>query len=230
MGIAVAQNGVVYFADSRNNLIPMIDTNETISTFAGNGNAGCKGDNDPATLAELNQPFTVAVSEANDVYVADTNNCIRMISSNWIITTVAENGVIGYSGDGEAATSASLNRPMGIGISSSGDIFFADSGNNRIRKISSGIITITGDGNAGYSGDGGPTIKAEINGPVGVAVAQTGNVYLVDPRNNHIWMISLNVIFSTVAVNGIQGYSGDGTVATNAELNNPWRVRVTPAE
>ena len=203
----------------------------TINTFAGNGTFGYSGDNGPATSAQLNQPWGVAVDAAGNVYIADTvNNRIRKVA-NGVISTVAGNGTLGYSGDDGPATSAQLSWPAGVAVDSAGNLYVADQNNNRIRKVSNGVITtVAGNGMPGYSGDNGPATSAKLYGPVGVAVDSAGNLYIADQPNNRIRKVS-NGVITTVAGNGPDlygngGYSGDNGPATSARLNWPEGVAV----
>jgi uncharacterized protein (TIGR03437 family) len=203
----------------------------TINTFAGNGTIGYSGDNGPATSAQLNQPWGVAVDAAGNVYIADTvNNRIRKVA-NGVISTVAGNGTLGYSGDDGPATSAQLSWPEGVAVDSAGNLYVADQNNNRIRKVSNGVITtVAGNGMPGYSGDNGPATSAQLYGPVGVAVDSAGNLYIADQPNNRIRKVS-NGVITTVAGNGPDlygngGYSGDNGPATSARLNWPGDVAV----
>jgi sugar lactone lactonase YvrE len=199
--------------------------NGIITTVAGNGYGapGYSGDGGAATNAQLYEPFGVAVDATGNLFIADTINWrIRKVGSDGIITTVAGNGTNGYSGDGNTATNAELSYPEGVAVDASGNLFFADGG--RIRKVdTSGIITtVAGNGTNGYSGDGNTATNAELNGPQGVAVDATGNLFIADLGNNRIRKVGTNGIITTVVGNGIFGYSGDGGAATNAELTNPW--------
>jgi uncharacterized protein (TIGR03437 family) len=203
----------------------------TINTFAGNGTFGYSGDNGPATSAQLNQPWGVAVDAAGNVYIADTvNNRIRKVA-NGVISTVAGNGTLGYSGDDGPATSAQLSWPAGVAVDSAGNLYVADQNNFRIRKVSNGVITtVAGNGMPGYSGDNGPATSAKLYGPVGVAVDSAGNLYIADQPNNRIRKVS-NGVITTVAGNGPDlygngGYSGDNGPATSARLNWPEGVAV----
>jgi hypothetical protein len=229
-GVAVSSTGEVYIADFGNNVIRVVFTNGTIATFAGNGIEGYFGNGGPATSAELGGPSGVAVSSTGEVYIADTfNNVIRVVFTNGTITTFAGNGNAGYQGNGGPATSAELNNPIGVAVSSTGEVYIADSGNNRIRVVSTNgtITTVAGNGNLGSSGDGGPATSAELNGPYGVAVSSTGEVYIADTFNNRIRVVYTNGIINTFAGNGTAGYYGDGGPATSAELNHPTGVAVS---
>lgn len=197
------------------------------NTLAGTGTPGYSGNNGAATSATFASPSAVAYDSQGDLFIADTiNNVIREVSPSGVVTTIAGDGVQGFSGDGGAATSAELNTPTGIAIDSSGNLYIADSENNRIREVSNGTITtVAGTGTAGYSGDGGPATSAELDLPLAVAVDSTGNLYIADADNQRIREVSRGNI-STVAGNGEQGYGGDGGTATSAQLDTPTGVAV----
>jgi len=204
-----------------------------ISTYAGNGIAGYSGNGKLATAAELSGPGGVAVDPSVNVYIADNgNNVVRKVSAQTgIITTIAGNGIAGFSGDGGPATSAELFFPYAVAVDRSGNVYITDPDQNIVRKVSAktGIIsTIAGTVYvAGYSGDGGPATKAELNFPTGVAVDASGNVYIADANNNVIRKVSAATgKISTIAGNGAAGYSGDGKLATAAELNGPGELTV----
>lgn len=210
-----------------------------INTMAGNGTAGFAGDGGLATLAEMYYPQDIVVDAAGNVYITDTwNHRIRKVTaSTGVISTVAGNGTEGYSGDGGPATSAELNAPSGVAVDGAGNIYIADSDNNRVRKVtaSTGVIsTVAGNGTKGYSGDGGLATNAELNtlyGPgAAVALDAAGNIYIADQFNNRIRKVTVSTgIITTVAGNGTTGYSGDGGAATNAELNGPDGVALDSA-
>ena len=227
LGVAVDSAGNLYIADTNNYRIRKV-TNGVITTVAGNGTPDFSGDNGPATSAQLNSPLGVAVDSAGDLYVADRdNNRIRKIS-NGVISTVAGNGTPGFSGDNGPATSAQLNDPYGVAVDSTGNLYIADSLNNRIRKVSNGVITtVAGNGTQGFSGDNGPATSAQLYGPPsGVAVDSAGNLYIADSNNERIRKVS-NGVITTVAGNGGQaGFSGDYGPATSAQLYVPTGVAV----
>ena len=207
----------------------VINLSGIISTVAGNGTAGFSGDGGAATSAEINFARHVAIDIGGNLYIADTyNNRVRKVTPGGVITTVAGNGTLGYSGDGGAATSAELALPWGLAIDAIGDLYIADYGNMRVRMVTPGgiISTVAGNGTGGFSGDGGPATSAELLYPNGVAVDSSGNLYIADYQNQRIRKVTAAGIISTIAGDGTAGYSGDGGAATSAELNFPTRVAV----
>jgi hypothetical protein len=206
-----------------------------INTVAGDGIAGYSGDGGAATSAELNVPYGVAVDNAGNIYIADYGNerIRKVTASTGKISTVAGNGTVGYGGDGGPATSAKLDSPTGVALDGAGNIYIADLGNHRIRKVtvSTGIIsTAAGNGTQGYSGDGGPATSAELYYATGVAADSAGNIYIGDEVNERVRKVTASTgIINTVAGDGVGGYSGDGGPATSAELNAPSGVAVDTA-
>ena len=267
-GVAVDPSGNLFIADTYHLRILKIDRNGIITTVAGNPVASnyfgtYSGDGGAATNAGLNGPTGLALDASGNLFIADSgNNRIRKVDAKGVITTVAGNGAVTniqyngqtqgyYSGDGGAATNASLYSPSGVVVDDSGNLFIADTGNNRIRKVGAkGVITtVAGNGNAipdingnygpedgYYSGDGGAATNAVLNGPAGVAVDASGNLFIADSGNNRIRKVDANGVITTVAgnstVTNIQyygsagSYSGDGGAATNAGLSNPSGVAV----
>ena len=227
-GVAVDNGGNVFLADNGNNRIRKINSAGIITTIAG-GTAGYSGDGGQATAAELFSPSGVATDNSGNVYFADSyNSCIRKINTSGIISTIAGNGTAGYSGDGGAATNASLNSPFGLIADNSGNIYIPDYGNSVVRKINaSGIIsTIAGNGIAGFSGDGGAATFAKLFLPFGVAVDNSGNLFVSDYGNSRIRKINPSGIISTIAGNGTFTFSGDDGPATNAGIGSAFGITV----
>jgi sugar lactone lactonase YvrE len=191
-----------------------------VTTVAG----GFINDNKPATSSLLQSPLGGRMDSKGNLYIADQyDHRLRKVSTSGVISTIAGNGISGFSGDGGPAASAKISFPVDVVIDSKGNILFSDSGNNRIRKISpTGIITtIAGTGVPGFSGDGGPATLAKLKGPSGLNLDSVGNLYLADHANQRIRRIDTAGIIHTVAGNGTAGFSGDGAPATSAQLNGP---------
>ena len=218
-GLALDAAGSLYIADLLNNRIRKV-SGGTITTVAGNGTDIFSGDGGPATKAALFNPHGVALDAAGNLYIADTGfNLIRKVSGG-TITTVAGNGVYGFSGDGGPATNASLGSPSGVALDNVGNLYIADFVNARVRRISGGTITtVAGNGTGTFSGDGGSATSASLSGPTGVALDAAGNLYIAE-LGSRIRKVS-NGTITTVAGNGVNGFSGDGGPATNASLNVP---------
>ena len=184
----------------------------TIQTLAGNGTAGFVGDNGAAAAALLSSPNAVALDSKGNLYIADTaNQRIRMISPGKTITTIAGTGTIGYTGDKAAPTAATFSSPSGLAFDSSDNLYIADSANNVIRKISSGIITtVAGDQGAytPFSGDDGPAIGANLWGPTAIAFDSTGNYYIADSKNGRIRKVDKGSGIITTFVGASGGSSG----------------------
>lgn len=225
-GVAVDTAGNVYIADTSNNRIrKVVASTGIITTVAGAGPSRFGGDGGPATAAWLKTPSAVSLDGSGNIYIADTGNQrIRKVTvSTGIITTVAGNGSVGFGGDGGQAAAAQVSSPKSIDVDASGNIYIADTGNNRVRKVtvSTGIITtIAGNGTAGFAGDGGSPTAAQLSGPEGVAISNSGEVFLSDTGNNRVRKIEGSVIV-TVGGNGQANYTGDGGAATNAALYYP---------
>jgi len=223
-GIAFDAAGNLYIADTDNNRIRMVNTSGIITTFAGSGTQAYTGDGGQATAAAIDQPWGVAFNQGNLYFSDFGNQVIRMVNSSGIINTVAgSSSASSFSGDGGQATSAGIFGPQGIAFDAAGNLYISDN-YQAIRMVttSTGIITtIAGQGSssAGYSGDGGLATAAYISNPDGLAFDAQGNLYIADGNNFCVRMINTAGIISTVAGNHTQGYSGDGGLATAAELN-----------
>jgi uncharacterized protein (TIGR03437 family) len=228
-GLAVDQNSNLYIASPVQNMVFKVDTKGTITIVAGNGLKRYAGDGGPARAASLAAPSAVALDHSGNLYIADSENCaIRRVAADGTITTVAGSGPYGYSGDGGAATQAKLSFVYGVGLDSAGNLYISDNQNSRVRKVNSaGVIsTIAGNGTAGNSGDGGPSVNALLSFPGGLAVDANGSVYV--ETAGVVRKINTAGVISTVAGGG-GGPLVDGGLATDGGLNRPFAVAVDSA-
>lgn len=244
-GVAVDAQGNVYIADQENERIRRVDTDGIITTFAGSGSYNYKGEEDgiPATEASLNWPTGVAVDAQGDVYIADSyNNLIRKVDVNGLITTIAGSGrVFGFFeepeeddiGDDGPARDAKLDWPIGVAVDSEGNVYVADVGHNRVRKLTKMgaeymITTFAGTGEEGDEdgdgniGDGGPAAMAHLNAPRGVAVDEAGHVFVADTGNNRIRRIAPDGTITTIAGD----HDGNDESEMGARLSVPRGIAV----
>jgi trimeric autotransporter adhesin len=208
---------------------PTVCSSGCISTLAGIGTPGYSGDGGLALNAQFNMPTGVAEDSNGNLYIADWgNNVVRKIDVAGYITTVAGTGTYGYSGDNGSALAAELGAPHSVVLDSVGNLYIADSGNNRIRKVDTNglITTVVGTGGAGYSGDGGPAISAEMYNPVKVTFGGDGNMYIGEEYLGLVRKVDADGIITTVAGTS-NGYSGDGGLATAAQFRKVYGVFVT---
>jgi NHL repeat-containing protein len=211
-GIAADGAGNLFIEDS--NRVRKVSLDGMIAAVAGNGTPGYSGDSGLATDAQLSLLYGIAVDGVGNLFIADYSNArIRKVSTDGIITTVAGNGTRGYSGDGGPATAAQLG-PSGVAVDGAGNLFIAEIDNNSIRKVSpDGIITTA----------------ANAPQPYGVAVDGAGNLFISDTNHSRVLKVSPDGSVTSVAGNGTPGYSGDGGLATAAQLNFPWGLAVDGA-
>ena len=259
-GVAADGAGNVYIADSDNHRIRKVDATGTITTFAGSGatgfvGGGFSGDGGPAVQAQLDSPSGVAADGAGNVYIADVgNHRIRKVDATGMITTFAGTGtgyLVGWTGgDGGPAVQAELSYPRGVAADGAGNVYIAASSNDRILKVDSSgaittfaqcllflfkvskvnftkvITTFAGGGEkgfSGFSGDGGPAVQAQLDGPYSVAADGAGNVYIADTGNDRIRKVDATGTITTFAGSGATGFvvgrfSGDGGPAVQAQL------------
>ncbi len=243
IAVAVDQAGNLYIADMANNRIRKVTAvTGDISTVAGGG-TGCAqqtdstGDGCPATSAVLYQPNGIGVDPQGNIYIADTDNHVirKVNATTGIITTVAGNGVTvaqDFTNNGVLATSVSLGCPAGIALDASGNLYFSDVVTDTVQEVNAvtGIITtVAGVGSNGISPDGIPAVNAALHVVAGIALDSAGNIYIAEEYNQRIRKVTAATgLISTVAGNGTLGYTGDGGLATSAELNYPTGVTVDP--
>jgi sugar lactone lactonase YvrE len=224
-GLAYDAVGNLYIASLGQNVIRRVDPNGIITTVAGTGGQGFAGDGGLATNAVLNSPEGIAVDAAGNLYIADThNNRIRKVTaSTGIITTIAGTGVADFSGDGGLATAATFSSPQALALDASGNLYIADIGNSRIRKITGATIsTVAGTGEQIFSGDGGLATAAGLDSPEGLVVDSSNNLYIADTHNQRVRLVTAATgIITTFAGNGIEDFSGDGGAATAASVARP---------
>lgn len=221
-GIAVDASGNLYICDRNEHRVRKVTPAGVISTIAGTGVPGTSGNGGPATAALLYQPYCIAVSADAIIYIGDQSG-VRKINTSGIITLFAGTTVQGYNGDGILATNAQLSVPGGIATDAIGNVYISDVYNHRIRKVDTAgyITTIAGTGTAGYSGNNGLATAAKISSPTGIQYASDNNIYIADYLNHCVRKIDPSGIITTIAGNGIAGFSGDNDPATAAALNGP---------
>ena len=228
VAITFDSSGNYYIAACNANRVFKVNTSGILTVVAGLGPAGYGGDGviGGAGDALLNCPNGVAVNSSGDVFISEYNNeTIREVNTSGTITTVAGiSGLCGYSGDGSPATGYEVCRPGGLAFDSSQNLYIADAGNCRIRKLvvsSDTISTYAGDGTCGYTGNAGAATSAEVNQPDGVALDGSNNLYIADTNNSVIRLVTKSSgVITTIAGNNIYGYSGDGDPALSAEISH----------
>jgi sugar lactone lactonase YvrE len=190
-----------------------------ISTIAGGA--------PPPTPPPLGSVLGVVADVGGNVYIASSElNAVFRLDSSGVLTRVAGNSRTGYSGDGGPATNAQITSPQGLALDTAGNLFIADYGNRRIRRVSKdGIITtVAGSGACCFAGDGGPAVNAALATPLGLSVDARGNLFIADEYNHRIRKVSTSGIITTVAGDGMSGFSGDGGPGDKAQLSYPTSV------
>ncbi len=210
-----------------NSMVVKVDRSGQVTTVAGTGEPGFSGDGGPATKAQLNVVGGLAFDRAGSLYIADMfNNRIRKVDPSGVITTVAGTGKAGFSGDGGPAVEAQFNGPGGIAVDTAGNVYIAEAGSHRIRRIDpAGIIeTVAGGGKKGVVGEGGPATEAGLLWPADVWVDAEGNLYIADSGSARVRKVDPAGVITTVAGIGVKSFSGDGGPAIEAALNQPLGV------
>ena len=207
-GIATDSSGNVYIALQAYSVVVRMDVTGALTLVAGTGKPGFSGDGGPATSAQLNSPWGLAIDTAGNLYIADSgNNRIRKVS-NGVITTIPVN-----------LTGASLSNPTGVAVDSSGNLYVAAAGNNLILKVSGGVtVPIAGTGTAGFNATSGPATSVQLNSPWGVAVDAAGNFYIADYGNNAVWQLTngiLTALFQFPGPIGITSNAGGDLYITS---------------
>ncbi|MDG0814571.1 NHL domain-containing protein [Cohnella rhizosphaerae] len=223
-GSVAVDGDKVYFTEGMDNyLVRVIEADGKLGTYAGNGTSRYSGDGNEALNAQLQAPSNIAYDSRGNLYISDgENNRIRKVDTTGFISTIAGTGISGFFGDGGPADQAELSSPNGIAVDLNDNLYIVDSGNARIRKVDQGglITTISGNGEFGFSGDGGPSIEAKIASPSAIAIDSAGNVFFVDSYNNRIRKVDTEGVITTFAGNGSYQEGADETEAKSGGIGS----------
>jgi trimeric autotransporter adhesin len=238
-GVAIDRNGAIYFAEggigSGSGLargdyrVWKVPPSGELRTLAGTGVPSFAGDGGPLTAAQFHSPSAAAFDGIGNLFIADTaNHRIRRVDTDGNLATLLGDGTPGFAVDFGNPSGAHLNSPHGLVADASGGIYFADTGNNRVRRYQPGgnLFTYAGNGNAAYFGDGGRATSASLNQPEGLALDAAGNLYIADSLDNAVRKVTPAGVITTIAGTGLTGFAGDGGPATRAQLNRPRAVAV----
>ncbi len=232
-GIVTDSAGNTFFCDQENHRIRKIDKAGKISTVAGNGVRGNSGDGGPAVNAQFIDPYGIALDRSGNLFITDFQAAVvrRVSASDGTISTIAGTGTAGYTGDNGLSTAAELNSPYAVAVDASGNVFIADTGNNRIRKVTptGAITTVVGNGNLVYSPSGGPGTQISVAYPEGLAFDAAGNLYISEWGYDRILKMTPSGAVSVFAGNGYTGYSGDSGPAVSAMFDGPQGLAVDAA-
>lgn len=222
--VAVDATGRVWIGDEGAHRVRLAVPGGVIETVAGTGVRGYSGDGGPASKAQLFAPAGVALDGAGNAYIADaSNHRVRRVTPTGIIQTYAGRGVRGYGGDGGPALEAQMDTPRALALDAQGNLYVAEYGNHAVRRITpeGKIETVAGTGVAGYAGDGGKAVNANLNGPLGIAVDAFGNLLIADSENHRVRVVTGDGTIHTAAGDGVAGFEGDGGAAAAARLYLP---------
>jgi DNA-binding CsgD family transcriptional regulator/sugar lactone lactonase YvrE len=214
-GLALDRVGNIFITDTGNNRVRKVTLDLLIST-----------------VIRGPEPRGCAIDTHGDVFVAETAaNRVEKLDPNGALSIVAGTGRAGFSGDNGPAIAAELSAPEGLAFDQQGNLYIADAGNDRVRKVTpdGNITTVAGNGQAGPGGDGGPALNAELFIPTGLAVDAHGILYIADSANNKVRQVDLYGNISTLAGTGQAGFKGDNRAAADAELNDPVALAVDSA-
>ena len=230
-GIAVHQSGGIVFADQQNNRIRFVNADGVISTLAGNGLHAFYAPQVPALNSGLDWPVAVAVDESGAVYFSELHSGrVARIGADGRLVTVAGTGFSGFNGDSGRATSMRLSNPTGIALDRAGNLYIADQGNHRIRKVTSdGQMTTIAGRASGFEGDGGPASDALMDRPADVKVDAAGNVYISDMGNHRVRRIDASGVIDTIAGDGLPVRGPDGVPSRSSSLTHPTGLAIDPA-
>ncbi len=228
-GLVLDEQGNLYIADRNNHRIRKVSPQGVITTIAGNGEADMMGDEGPALEASLNLPSDLAVDDKGNIFISDrSNNRVRKVDAGGIITTVAGLGPAEFGGDFGPAEDALLKYPFGICLDKQGNLYIADRGNNRIRKVTpEGIIsTVAGDGMHSFSGDYGPANQSSLAYPTDVVADDAGNLYISDRNNNRVRRVDPQGVITTFMGTGKPDFNGDREIAVETNLHLPFALAI----
>jgi M6 family metalloprotease-like protein len=229
-GIAADVNDNILVAETDGNRFRRIASDGTISTIAGTGLPSPTPYTGNALQIGSWQPFGVTSDSKGNIYIA-SNNQVRMVHPDGSVTVIAGSGGYGFSGDGGPASKAQLYFPFGVALAADGTVYFCDTSNQRVRKVTTDgtISTVAGTGTSGYSGDNGPATSARLNSPYGLAIESDGSLLIADRNNHRIRRVAPDGTISTVAGTGTCSFSGDGGPASAAHLCSPSALLVDGA-
>jgi sugar lactone lactonase YvrE len=230
MGLAVDGTGNLYSLQNGFPCVRKVTPDGIITTIAGTGSNGYRGDGGPASEAQFSGPLSLAADSAGNLYIADSAAYrVRRIGTDGIIQTVAGTGTWGFSGDGESAKAAQIERPFAVAVNEAGELFIGTG--NRVRKVAANgtITTVAGVGAEGFGGDGGPATAANLNEPAALVFDVAGNLFVADSLNHRIRKVTPAGVISTVAGSGLAASGGDGPDALNAHLHVPYGLAIDHA-